>query len=327
MSCPEYKIMCINLERRQDRRKKMEQIFEEQNITNYHFFEAFDGHNLDLSNTQLNLYKHDYSYFVCRRGALGCSLSHYNIWNNLLLDENCDIYVVLEDDVNLCPDFKHHLENFIKQINNNMYFVYLGMTVTRTNFLPSRKIYENNNDYLIYPLSREYYEGGNFGYIITKNGAENLVNGINNRGIKNTIDDIVNKYCPNLYETHPHIVFTDAVGFVDHFVDSDIQTDQDESGRYHKVNLAEKPLKNDYVFDDYDFYPNLDSLDGDIKQLYCDIPALKRIADGIEDCVAFNTYGWIKYHVVPENEFINLENHYYVPEGIYIKKITTNNKI
>lgn len=325
MSCPEYKLICINLARRPDRREKMEKKFEEQNIKNYHFFEAFDGRNLDLSNPQLNLYKHGYTYFVSRRGALGCSLSHYNIWNNLLIDNECDMYVVLEDDVNLCPNFKNHLENFIKQINNDMYFIYLGMTVSRINFPLTRKIYQDNDDYLIYPLSREYYEGGNFGYIITKNGAQSLVAGINDRGIKNSIDDIVNRYCPNLYETHPHIVFTDAVGYVDHVVDSDIQTDHDESGSYYKVNLAEKTLENNYVFDDYDFYPNLDSLGGDLKQLYCDIPALKRIADSMDNCVAFNTYGWIKYHVVPENEFINLEKHYYEPEGIYIKKNRANN--
>ena len=317
---PEYKIVCINLKRRPDRRAKMEKQFIEQEISNYYFFEAFDGHNIDLTNPQLSLYKHDWTNFVCRRGPLGCSLSHYNVWTNLTLDANHDIYVVLEDDVELVPNFKFHLENFITQVRSCMFFVYLGMTVTRDNYAPTRSVYRDDKTYKIYPMIKENYLGGNFGYIITKPGALNLIHGIKDRGIKNTIDDIVNMYCPNLYESHPHIVFTDAYEHVDHDVDTDIHNDYDENNHFRVVDVRKNPVINNYVFDDYDFYPWVDSFGGDIKQYYCDIEALKRIADSRDDCVAFNTYGWLKNNIKLPQYFQPLKPNFFNLEGIYVKK-------
>lgn len=330
MSNIKYKIICINLKRRPDRRATMENKFAEGNVKNYSFFEAYDGRNIDLTNPQLNLFKHDYSYLMTRRGNLGCALSHYNIWINLVNDDIYNTYVILEDDINLAPDFQNKLDNFISQMTDQMYLVYLGFTVKRINFEPSRKIYQHDTSYNIYPITKQYYEGGAFGYIITKKAASILVDGIQYRGIKNAIDDVANMYCPNLYETRPSIVFTDAVGFVDHFVDSDIQTDFDSNGVHYKVNLAENQLTNNYTFDNYIFYPNLDSPGGDIKQLYCDIAVLKRIADNMDNCIAFNTGGWLKHTLIPQNEYVSAKNNYYAPEGLYVKKshvLKTNNYI
>lgn len=330
MSDINYKIICINLKRRPDRRIEMENKFADGNVKNYSFFEAYDGRNIDLTNPQLNLFKHDYSYLMTRRGNLGCALSHYNIWTNLVNDDIYNAYVIFEDDVNLASDFQNKLDNFIDQITDQMYLVYLGLTVKKNEFGASREIYQHDTSYNIYPITQHYYEGGAFGYIITKKAASILVNGIQYRGIKNAIDDVANMYCPNLYETHPSIVFTDAVGFVDHFVDSDIQTDLDSNGQHYKVNLAEIQLTNNFTFDNYIFYPNLDSPGGDIRQFYCDINILKKIADSMDNCVAFNTGGWLKHTLIRQNEYVHSKNNYYAPEGLYVKKsrvLNNNNHV
>ena len=74
-------------------------------------------------------------------------------------------------------------------------------------------------------------------------------------------------------------------------------------------------------FDNYIFYPNLDSVGNDICHLNINTYMLKENADKLENCVAFNSYGYLKYKVNDEKDFIILENKnntYY--DGLYIKK-------
>lgn len=308
-----YKIICINLERRTDRKQNMIKLFDMHNITNYNFFNAIDGLNIDINNPQLSFFKHDMNV-VKRRGVVGCALSHYNVWNNLLNDKEHECYVIVEDDIRLVPNFKRHLENYINKMTQLTQFIFLGIHVTRENSVISKNIYRDDNSYDIFPLSRHFFTGGLFGYIITKVGAKQLVDYILLNGIKRAIDYVVFDSNIPLYETRPQIIFSDSVQDSDHYVDSDIQRD------LVAIDLRENLVSNNYLFDDYDFYPNLDSFGYDIMQAYCDIEKLKQIADRTDDCVAFNTYGWIKYDVESKYKFIYLKNNFYSPDGLYVKK-------
>jgi len=51
-----YKIICINLKRRSDRKEKMMIIFKKNNM-NYDFFEAIDGNELKPNYPDLHLFK------------------------------------------------------------------------------------------------------------------------------------------------------------------------------------------------------------------------------------------------------------------------------
>ena len=305
-----YKIFCINLKRRKDRREKMEKIFMESSINNYQFFEAVDKFDVE-NHPYIYLFKHSNNN-VHRRSFIGCALSHFSIWKELVSDNVHDIYIILEDDIRLSDNFKFHLDEYIKKIDDNMNIILIGMTVDKSMYIQSRNKYLHDTSYSIHPLTRALYGGGAFGYIITKKGAEEILNYIYINGIKIAIDYVMYNSGIPLYETHPHIVFTDAVQHSDFYVDSDIQRD------YTKIIF--KQLVNNYSFDDYYFYPNQDSLGNDILYAYSNILELKRIADNMENCVAFNTYGWIKNFVVQPEYFINLPNKYYSPDGIYIKK-------
>lgn len=306
-----YKLLIINLEKRKDRKAEMIKIFNSLNVTDYHFFNAVDGYNVDANHPYLKYFRHD-NGSMHRRGIMGCALSHYTIWEELTVDCQYDTYVVLEDDVVLAKDFKNRLDEYIKQINERMDFVFIGMTVEKDNYDSSRNIYQHVQSYSIHPLTRSLFAGGAFGYIITKNGANKLIDYIAIHGISIAIDNILYASYIDAYESHPHLVFTDAVQHSDHFVQSDIQLD------YNKVPMD--PIENNYIFDDYIFYPTKDSPGGDAMFMYADIKNLKIITDSSNEYVAFNTYGWVKKSIRPVEKFIDLKNKYYLTEGLYVKK-------
>ena len=100
-------IKIINLETRTDRKEAMILKLTKENITNYDFFNAVNGSKLEQTNTIYTLFKNnDFGY---KKGVIGCTLSHLHLWNELLHDEQHQFYVILEDDVALCTNFKNHL--------------------------------------------------------------------------------------------------------------------------------------------------------------------------------------------------------------------------
>lgn len=306
-----YKILCINLKRRPDRRRQMVEVFERIGIYQYAFFDAIDGNNLDMNDPDLNLFKHN-NPNILRKGIVGCALSHYKIWKMLVNDKMFDYYVIFEDDVQIADNFIMHLENFLKKMDTNTDILYLGMHMEKINRENTKPIFYDDVSYTIHPFSRNWYAGGLFGYIITKNGAIKLDKYITKNGIKMVIDYLTFRAPISLYETHPHLVFSNCVQHSDHDVDSDIQKD------FSKIifNL----LDNKNIFNDYLFYPNRDSVGNDIMESYADINRLKQIADSMDNCVAFNTYGWLKFALLPDDKFTNIGNKYYQNDGIYIKK-------
>lgn len=308
---PNYKILCINLERRTDRRQKMTEKFKKSNLDSYHFFNAIDGHNMNPSNSLLKYFKFEYNSLL-KKGAVGCALSHFLIWQKLISESDCNHYVILEDDIDIGPNFKVLLENYINKIRDFMHVVFIGSTTEKKDYEVTRKIYQYDTTYNIYPLTQQYYAGGAFGYIISKTCAKKLVEHIEYSGIRMNIDYLIFRAGINKFETHPHIVFTNAVQHNDTFVDSDIQYEQ------NKIEIAKSP--NNYQFDDYDFYPNQDSTGGDITQTFMDIEHLKNMADNNTECIAFNTYGWIKKFLVPFENLVVVPNLYHEPDGLYIKK-------
>lgn len=79
-------------------------------------------------------------------------------------------------------------------------------------------------------------------------------------------------------------------------------------------------IENTFLFDDYDFYPNLDSHGNDIMQVNCNIIEMKELADSMNACVGFNTYGWLKHNISSIYKLNYLKNQHYNSDGLYIKK-------
>lgn len=309
-----YQIVCINLERRADRKRRMTDVFAKNSISNYRFFNAFDGQNLDLSLPDLRYFRHEKSY-ARSKGVLGCSLSHLAIWRELLADPENDRYVVLEDDVNLVQGFKTKLEDAVAKLHEEMDFVLIGMTVGTEYYHRVRDVYNLPTDLKICPLTNGNFAGGFFGYVISKECVRKIIQHIDIYGIKDAIDFIVLKPGNiSIYETHPLLVFTDSVQYGSYDVDSDIQYCND------KINLFTEPRINPHRFDDYDFYPLKDSFGYDILHSVIDIPTLKAAADSLPECQGFNTYGWLKYGLVEPSKYTTIDNKYHVCDGLYVKK-------
>lgn len=71
-------------------------------------------------------------------------------------------------------------------------------------------------------------------------------------------------------------------------------------------------------FDDYIFYPNVDSYGNDIEYLpNLHIQELKTLSDLSDNCICFNTYGYLKNKI---EKIIQLPNKNYHCDGLYIKK-------
>ena len=178
----DYILQIVNLKRRSDRKNSMIQKLNETGINNYKFFEAIDGNSLEPSIFIKNLFKsNDFNY---RRGIIGCALSHILLWNKLVNDDNYDFYIILEDDIVLCDNFKKHLNNVCNMfIQNNLEHLAIGEYYTSKTF--------PNADDEIKIYKKDLYKEWNvtFGYIISKKAAIKSLRYINNCSIKNAIDN------------------------------------------------------------------------------------------------------------------------------------------
>jgi len=103
----------------------------------------------------------------------------------------------------------------------------------------------------------------------------------------------------------------------------------------------EKDVKNSYNLNDvsqfgtsnnnistsnYLFLKNSDSFGNDIVHISNkSINELISFADDLDDCIAFNTYGYFKNKI--NSDFINLQNIYNNPDGLYIKKTKINDEL
>jgi len=236
-----YKNICINLRRRFDRKRCMIKLFADNNITNYEFFDAIDGKTLQPTDQFLQLFLNN--PFGNRRGVIGCALSHYNVWIKLLEDTNNDYYMIFEDDVILDNDYPKKFNEIINKITPDIDIIYFGFTLEKINLEKNYTLYRQNTTNSIHRLYNDIYAGGFFSYLINKRGAKKLLDYINKNGIKMAIDWVPFHSNMNLYETHPHIVFSPSVQHDSDSVDTDIQR------KYDAVNI-EPCIKNNVIIDD-----------------------------------------------------------------------------
>ena len=231
-------IYIINLKRSNDRKIEFEKN-NSQYINKYNFYEAIDGNTLDINNIPDNIYDNKSTGYT--KGALGCAISHYNLW------EKCSIsnkpFLILEDDVILNKDFKEHFRNVFKMLPENWDILQLSYNFDSL-LCYNNTIYEQCNSIFnktsmmqididnfinsqIFPtIAKLKYSFGMSAYIISPRGAKNLMEKcfpLNNRIIYNmpflnnlkchTIDCMTNSIykdinayvCPIPFIITPHI--------------------------------------------------------------------------------------------------------------------------
>jgi len=223
-------IKIINLKRREDRKEFMKNQLINNNITNYEFIEAVDGSTLNPTIEIKELFLgNDFNY---RKGVIGCALSHYNLWKQLINDTNNEYYLIIEDDATLCENFNKKYENIMEEYKDEVLkdkdIIFFGYHMYENHRESVRNIYENNNENIILtPLNKNLYMGGTHMYLITKEGARKMIDYISINGIKYAIDNVLIK--ANLdyyYESQPHL--STAVWYDGgRMIDTDIQRNYD----------------------------------------------------------------------------------------------------
>jgi GR25 family glycosyltransferase involved in LPS biosynthesis len=214
-----YTIKVINLTRRPDRKNNMINQLVNKKIINYDFFEAIDGNTVEPNFIIKNLFKNnDFDY---RKGIIGCALSHYTLWNNLIKDNEYSYYVVLEDDAKLVDNFKILLDKCINSIKkNNIEYTMIGGYQIKEEC--------NNNDIICFDKIITPIAYGTIGYIISKKACIKVVNYLKQTGITRAIDHSDNyRNCLEMYTINKNLVSGKSVQ-VDGSIDSDIQFSNDK---------------------------------------------------------------------------------------------------
>jgi len=190
------------------------------------WIDAVDGNDIQPTPALRDLFiGNDFNY---RRGVIGCALSHYNLWMQLLVDSTTDYYIILEDDLSrININFNHKLIDFAPEFKTKD-FIFLGYHMFHHNRETNKHIYDNidTTTICIEPLNKSLCVGGTFGYSINKHGAQILIDYANKNGICYAIDAFIYRNTElQLYECKPHILFSDWNENI--MGDSDIQQNYD----------------------------------------------------------------------------------------------------
>jgi GR25 family glycosyltransferase involved in LPS biosynthesis len=298
----ELKIKVINLKRREDRKNSVIENFKNANIENYEFIEAIDGNSLEITNDLIDLFKGN--DFGNRKGVIGCALTHYKLWKELI-ESSDEYYFIMEDDFTLSSDFKSKLESTNYSKYDILFYGYHMFSNVRENM----KIV---SQFIIERLPMSQYVGGTFSYSINRNGAKKMLDYIEKSGIKHGIDYLF-KIIPELecYESKPQLCFSDWNEYGKQ-IDSDIQ------------NMSISFDFEKFLLEKYDYYPNKDFFGSDIHfQRSGSLIEMLLVAEKRIDCVCFNTFGFYK-NECDTNKFIDINCGLYVKKSYsksYIKRI------
>jgi hypothetical protein len=182
-----------------------------------------------------------------------------------------------------------------------------------------KEIYNSMNvDIKINKLNNSIYIGGFFSYIITKSGANKIIKYINENSIKHGIDYLI-KIIPelNCYETQPQLIFSDWVKNSNSLVDSDIQKNYEvfDFNKFTNINNS-----------DWIFCHGLDYINDDL--CYVGNKSLEELllaANEKDDCVAFNTLGFLKKNF----DIARLQKSQYFSDkdGIYLNFVKLKQKL
>ena len=215
----------VNLDRRPDRWGKFLENSEELKFLNVQRFSAVDGLQVK-STTQLQRIFNNNDYDM-KLGMVGCLMSHVKKYIELI-NSNSDVYCLLEDDIEIAPNFENKLIHVFQQgYDTSWDLIYLGHHLR--NLGDKESEYDKDkmpklrktNIYQSFQLSL----GGTIGYLITKSGAQKLLDFISEHGATNCIDTLQQKSANilNVYYCNPQLVYSECFRNENKNIDTDIQ--------------------------------------------------------------------------------------------------------
>jgi GR25 family glycosyltransferase involved in LPS biosynthesis len=186
----DIKMFVINLKRRYDRL----QTFYEKNqkeLVSFDVVEGFHGKYETPTHKTMKLFKSsDYDY---RCGLVGAVMSHTKVLKQFLQDHSCEYAIVFEDDITVCPQFNEKVIYLLNKYKFEIMFLHQNPQHghDKIDFHIKTKIpyaYELDG---IEALKQNM--GSAAAYIITRKGAENVLQHLNKHGAYNGMDWIMMK--------------------------------------------------------------------------------------------------------------------------------------
>jgi len=165
---------------------------------------AVDGQSLVLTKDLVHLFRDN--EFKWSKGAMGCALSHYELWKQMKYSSPV---LVLEDDVLCPPDFLNKLNQIYANMPTDTDILFLGGLLPQNKEAYAQKI-EQVNPYISKikrnaESKRQYIHFCTSAYIITKQGAEKMINYVDKFGIHFQVDLLLcyNFHLLNIYTSSP----------------------------------------------------------------------------------------------------------------------------
>lgn len=171
----------INLDRRGDRMEKLYNHNPELK-DRVSRLSAFEGKQITLTPAIARLFKpHD---FFWKKAILGCALSHLQLWWNLVNEKpEIESYLIMEDDVKLQKGWEEAWDKAAGYIPEDADVIYLGGILP-----PNRPAFELSKEKVNQYFSRvapnqifgqnppnRYFHWCNYSYILTRSGAEKIL--------------------------------------------------------------------------------------------------------------------------------------------------------
>ena len=298
------KIKIVNLERRADRKQNMNNLFDKHDVSDYEFFKAVDGNELEPNKRLKTLFLGN--DFGCRNGVIGCALSHFQLWKDLLEDKHNNYYIIFEDDISVVDRFQEILQTLMPELDKHE-LLFLGYSMFEKKREMVKDIYNSTDaENKVCPLDLNLYIGGTFSYTVNKVGAQKLIDYINTNGIKHGIDYLM-KIVPgiNRSEVQPQMVFSE-------WNEGSKQIDTDVQTNYKSLDF------NQIIEDKFIFKSKLDQIGNDLYYHKADLEQhmLRALKD--KNCVGFNTLGFYKNKI--DLEQLTSSIYFSHADGLYIKK-------
>ncbi|XP_056143431.1 procollagen galactosyltransferase 1 [Lampris incognitus] len=191
-------VFMINLQRRTDRRERMLRTLYEQEIA-CKVIAAVDGKAMNISEIQnmgihmLPGYSDPYHGRPLTKGELGCFLSHYNIWKEVV-KRGLHTSLVIEDDLRFEIFFKRRLKNLMSEVESeglDWDLIYIGRKRMQIDH-PEKAVPNIHN------LVEADYSYWTLGYMISLQGAKKLLRA---EPLKKILP--VDEFLPIMYDKHP----------------------------------------------------------------------------------------------------------------------------
>ena len=191
-------IFMVNLERRPDRYERMKYNFDQLGI-DHKWVPAMDGRKITeelLAETGIKMlpeFSEPYHGRALTYGEIGCFLSHYRLWQQIV-DEELDLVLIFEDDIKFEPYFiskLEYLKSELFDLEGSWDLVFLGRKILHNSEEPWLEGSEQlvKVDYTYWTLS----------YLLTLRGAKLLLAG-DPLGKMVPVDE----YLPIMYGKHPN---------------------------------------------------------------------------------------------------------------------------